>query len=56
VVFVLVVILQYGIVNVKQKKSGEKLFVAAKMARGPPPMPKRQPASLLGSAAWLVSF
>jgi len=61
-----VVILQYGIVNVKQKKSGEKLFagtffgtpfaVSAKMARGPLPMPKGQPASFLGSAAWLVSF
>jgi len=45
----------------RKKKSGEKLFagtffgtpfaVAAKMARGPLPMPKRQPASFLGSAA-----
>jgi len=61
-----VVILQYGIVNVKQKNQeknylrelffGTPFAVSAKMARGPLPMPKGQPASFLGSAAWLVSL
>jgi len=34
---------------------GTPFAMAAKMACGPPPMPKRQPASFLGSAACFLT-